>query len=276
MIDNFTLQFLCGGRHACDPSWDKTSDAIDQCHKFYFPVHGQATLSIDGQQHAITPGRAYYISGFHIDWQRCAHQMDVYWVHFAPESLQLSHLLSKLPALHAWKPETDCFTSTVQYALQQLFDRNVASEHAGELCRRAAYQSEIQTLSQHLLSELFQTLQPGMDLETGAIYKRLRPSIDYMNENLQSTLSLADIAAPSHLAPNYFHRLFTTTFGITPLDYFTRRRMEIARQRLLADNARVKDVAFQLGFKSEFYFSRVFKKHVKISPSQYRKQNGSL
>ncbi|NQV32864.1 MAG: helix-turn-helix transcriptional regulator [Phycisphaeraceae bacterium] len=81
---------------------------------------------------------------------------------------------------------------------------------------------------------------------------------------------LAQIAACSHLAPTYFHRVFRDLFHTTPLTYMTRRRLDSARQLLSSTSLPVKEIAYRVGYDNEFYFSRIFRKHFGLSPKDFQ------
>ena len=100
-----------------------------------------------------------------------------------------------------------------------------------------------------------------------------------MNANLMNlselkrkpATELAEMAARSHLAPNYFHRLFHRVMGRTPFEYIETRRLETAR-RLLADpRASIKQIADACGYEDALYFSRAFRRRFGAPPATVRK-----
>ena len=86
----------------------------------------------------------------------------------------------------------------------------------------------------------------------------------------RKNISLEDIAARSHLSPNYFHRLFTKTFHVSPFSYIRIMRMEEAVRQLIYSYKTVKEIAYDSGYEDEAYFSRSFKKRYQVSPGKYR------
>ena len=98
------------------------------------------------------------------------------------------------------------------------------------------------------------------------------PSIKYMDAHYKDNPSLEVVAGKSHLAPNYFHSLFSATFDVTLFAYMLKRRMYTARQLLSNTTMTVKEVAANVGYDNEFYFSRVFKKQFGVSPSRSRQR----
>ena len=79
---------------------------------------------------------------------------------------------------------------------------------------------------------------------------------------------MSDLAAAACMSEATFYRAFRNEFGITPVAYLTRLRVDRARQ-LLADPGRsVTDVAASVGFGSVSHFIRVYREHVGLTPKQ--------
>lgn len=94
----------------------------------------------------------------------------------------------------------------------------------------------------------------------------------YVQEHFRDSLTLEEVAGVVQLSPNYLSNLFKQEVGETFIDYVTHVRLEKAKE-LLKDNAyTLKEISFMIGYKDPNYFSRVFKKHCDLSPSQYQRQ----
>jgi len=97
-------------------------------------------------------------------------------------------------------------------------------------------------------------------------------AISYMKENLNASCTLADLAAAAHMSPIYFHSVFKSVHGVTPLSYLTQLRMDRAKILLQTQSMTPAQIAEACGFASETYFTTVFKKHFGITPRQFRQQ----
>lgn len=82
------------------------------------------------------------------------------------------------------------------------------------------------------------------------------------------------LAAIAKLTPSSYCRSFKKTKGISPMDYLNQIRIEQAKQLLAAGHS-CKKVAYRLGYVSEYYFSRVFKKTTGLPPTIYMKREHS-
>ncbi len=98
-------------------------------------------------------------------------------------------------------------------------------------------------------------------------------TIGYMQDHLNQALRVATLASLVNVSPSHFFALFKRHTGLAPMEYFTRLRMECARQLLESATSSVKEVAAILGYEDPFYFSRVFKSATGICPSAYRSLN---
>ncbi len=79
---------------------------------------------------------------------------------------------------------------------------------------------------------------------------------------------LADAAG---LTPSYFSALFKKETGETLSDYLVRYRLAIAQRLLKESRLCIAEVAASAGYMDVKYFSRLFKKHMSITPSAFRK-----
>ena len=91
-----------------------------------------------------------------------------------------------------------------------------------------------------------------------------------MRNNLGKKLTVEDMAIMHTLSVSHFSNLFRKATGMPPIDYFIHLKMQKACQLLYSDGAKIKDVAFNLGYDDPYYFSRIFKKYIGSSPEQYR------
>ena len=100
-------------------------------------------------------------------------------------------------------------------------------------------------------------------------------AILYMQQNLSQTIKLDDLAQTVHLSVSFFCRKFKHDTGYAPIEYFNHLRIQKACQLLHFSNLRINEVASQLGIDDPFYFSRLFKQQMGLSPAAYRKNEGN-
>ncbi|MDO4284753.1 MAG: AraC family transcriptional regulator [Eubacteriales bacterium] len=94
----------------------------------------------------------------------------------------------------------------------------------------------------------------------------------YLREHYSEEITIASLAEQSGVNRNRITYVFRRYAGMGPGEYLLRCRMERAREMLLADSVTVREVALAVGFSDPLYFSRIFKKHFAMSPSDFRKK----
>lgn len=99
----------------------------------------------------------------------------------------------------------------------------------------------------------------------------LRRVLRFIDANLGSDVSLAEVAEAAYLSPNYLSQLLKKQTGLAFVDWLTGRRMDRARELLAHTNERVGTVAHQVGFSDEAYFTRRFKQRFGVAPTAYRR-----
>lgn len=270
MISNFNLILLCGGHTACDSSWNKSFSPLDECYKMYFVRKGGASLFVDGCEKRLTAGNVYLICGYNIEAQKCSDIMDVYWVHFIPESHILKHALMLADPICEWKWNMDLHNNKTLDVLPELFTLQEQFVNDASSLRSGSLSCTVISIILHYIAIALQEYKIEEMLQRETSMRRLLPAIDYIDDNFRNTLSLKKIAGQVNIAPNYFHKLFVKAMGETPLQYVTKRRLLIARNLLSTTGKTVKEVACDVGYNNEFYFSRIFKKHLNCSPSIFK------
>lgn len=95
--------------------------------------------------------------------------------------------------------------------------------------------------------------------------------LECINNNIKDKDLLSKALKFSPYGSDYTTRKFKKIIGKAPKQYIIQTKLNFATNLLLQDKT-IKEVAYTCGFNDELYFSRVFKKYLKISPREYRKQ----
>lgn len=117
----------------------------------------------------------------------------------------------------------------------------------------------------------------SLDLEvTGMLNIRRKYGVvlDWIRENINATIEISDLAEVAGQSRDSLSRGFSRETGMTLKEYLNRELVKEASRLLLFSEYRVNEIARQLGFNDEYYFSRFIKKHTGLSPGKYRKIYG--
>ncbi len=104
-------------------------------------------------------------------------------------------------------------------------------------------------------------------LEPNAFVKKVR---DYIDENYQEDIALQDIAGAFGYSDVYFCKLFKQNFNMNFITYLNEYRMDKAKALLSDPMINIKDVSGKAGYRDANYFTRVFKRIVGMTPSEFR------
>jgi len=98
----------------------------------------------------------------------------------------------------------------------------------------------------------------------------------WIADHYQAPAPVAAMARLSGLSERSFKRRFRQATGMPPLEYVHTLRIEEAKQMLESGEAPVEEVAAEVGYEDPGFFSRLFRRKVGLSPSQYRRRFGAL
>lgn len=100
----------------------------------------------------------------------------------------------------------------------------------------------------------------------------LKKAMAYVSENFNKMLTRDDIARVIGVTPSYVSILFRKGFDMTYVEYITNIRIGEAKRLLKKTDKKVYQIAETVGFEDAYYFSKIFKNVVGISPKEYRIQ----
>lgn len=268
-MDNLNIKLLSGGFNNCLPDW--SSKVInDNCYKIYFPTEGNVTLIIDKQEYVLKERNAYFINGHKLQEQLCYSNMKVYWVHFLPDSLFFNKILDNLSPIYYWNQDDKSLNNIDFTCLRNLFNgdnnTNKLSAKKDSLSLPMYVTSFILLMISHMMEDQKEILQ----LISFEEYEKLKPSIEFINNNYTKSIRLEELAEKVYLNPIYFLRLFKKNFNITPRQYILKKRLDEACSLLKGTELTIREISDNLGFCNQFYFTKLFKKNLLMTPSEYR------
>src|SRR5713101_3553656 len=89
----------------------------------------------------------------------------------------------------------------------------------------------------------------------------------HIENNLDRSLPLSELANVARLSSSYFSRAFKGTFGQTPHAFIICRRLERARRAMLKGQEPLSQIALSCGFADEAHLARLFRRETRLAPS---------
>lgn len=96
-------------------------------------------------------------------------------------------------------------------------------------------------------------------------------TIEIINNNFKNQVNIQEIAHDFSTSPSYLSQVFKKETGQTIINYLTTLRIDEAKDLLISTRETVSIISDMVGYQDYFYFTKIFKKHIGVSPSKYRK-----
>lgn len=100
----------------------------------------------------------------------------------------------------------------------------------------------------------------------------VQKALEKMRLYFHTPIRVAELSVLAGMSESHFSRLFKAAIGTSPIDWLRRERINQAKHRLIESDDAVKEVARQVGYSDQFFFSKDFKKMTKLTPTQFREQ----
>ena len=266
MVDNifFYIHYCNGRRRVPGKSTHKISRSL-QHHELIYTCDGIGSLKIGNKKYPIKKGVLLYITpntpySIEMDDKFPNGFLTVHFsfadVGFNDGKWKVAESTSILPLQPAQELRE---TIPVEEQFIKLVDNWNAKMPGYEFITRTMLQQLLITIMQSL-NKLSRNYATSLKVEI---------IIHYMHQNLNKKITLPELAGLVSLSPFYLSKIFKDSTGYTIIEYFNKLKIDKSKELLFEGNKKVKDVALELGYVDEFYFSRMFKKYEGINPSEF-------
>lgn len=256
---NMSLSVQGMRKHDAPRDWFGSN--IKKNNEFLFCLEGECILTVDNQNYIITPNTLMLFPEGHSYKTRltASRQFSYYQCHFHAE-------LDGVPVFKALNLDDGELAVNIPDpdAMLTLFEGGVRDNSYEDidaiLLNRSACAAKI--IAEYV--KLRRQTIPGKEADD------FSDVIEYMQKNLSSPPSVPMLASLMHLEPSYFIRRFSSVFGLPPMQYFDKLRLQRALLLLENTNMEIEEVSREIGIENKYYFNRFFTKHAHISPKVYR------
>ncbi len=260
LLEN-NINIIVGGYYIGDSSWNNNHRLIDNCYKIYYVTKGEFWIKDKERTYRLREGGLYLVNGHNIVSYGSKY-FETYWLHFAPQSSRLHLSLSSLAAVNRVSDLVMQHVEKLEIFTPDFDITLIKSDDAISLMK----------LQYVIYGSLLDTLNSSEHYGDDSVsdFHKVEPAIKYIDEFYTSNISLEELATLCHLSASHFHKIFTRSMQITPLNYLLNKKMIMALSLINMDK-NFKEVAFELGFCNDAHFSRTFKKYFGLTPGQYKK-----
>ncbi|WP_096435782.1 helix-turn-helix transcriptional regulator [Alteribacter populi] len=218
---------------------------------------------------------------YHCGVKGCLEETTFYWVHFSfPRSYSLVDE-TEVDWSHIMKQEST-YIDPAQFQLHLPRYGKITNEerlyhHLSLLNRLNPSQSPLDKLKQQSIFYECMIIiqQEAVQIPTSAETVSSE-AVSYIKEHFNDpSLTLTGISSELLYHPDYVTRCMRRTTGLTPNQYLTRYRLEIAKELIIKTNQDLGAVSKEVGITDRSYFSRVFKKIEGITPNEFRRMRAN-
>lgn len=233
-------------------------------HILIYCVEGSGQATINNVKYTITAGEFFILPATlgHSYAADKDHAWTIYWMHFKG---RIGDAICE--QLHR---RFNSYKGAVNYSEKRiaLFEEIYTNLERGYSNENISYAN--MCLWHYLASFLFDNKFNSISRdETGDVSS---VAIDFMQQHLNRSLTLTEIARKVNLSVSHFAAIFHKKTGFAPIEYFNHLKIQKACQYLQFTEHRVNEISNHLGIEDCYYFSRLFKKLMGISPNEYRKR----
>lgn len=100
--------------------------------------------------------------------------------------------------------------------------------------------------------------------------KKINMIIDYISNHLDEKLDLDKLSVISAISPYHFHRIMKAYLGEPIVSYIIRCKVETSAQLLRYSSHQIDEIAYKMGYDCPTSFTKAFKKHFGVSPTEFR------
>ena len=132
---------------------------------------------------------------------------------------------------------------------------------------RVGYRQIAATLTAQLIARA-RAATPAQD---DPAQKMVRDAVFYIEQNVDQAIDFGRLAAELSIGHSSFRHKFKRHIGLSPKQYHLQLRISNAKSLLTNTTLTISEVAEALNFRSPYYFMKLFKKRVEMSPTQWRR-----
>ena len=171
---------------------------------------------------------------------------------------------------HAEKILTDLGFSLEPFVLENEFSPKIKSLFEKMVEQDITKAPFLQYSLACLLEEILLTIAIARVRNSG--YRTFKKSIKYIHANYTEKIQIPDLAKMEGLSNSRYITLFSKEMGKTPSEYILSLRLGRACDLLSTSDMEISLVGASSGYKDQYFFSKIFKKHMGMSPQEYRKR----
>lgn len=249
------------GCQKCPPSYS-FGPIIRSNYVLHYILNGEGTLYLDNKEYHISDKQAFITPPNLLSYYQGSQEnpWNYIWIHFngqkAAELLHAAGITKSHPVFVPAEPN-DNIESCM---LDLLHHKDEEYKCIGNLFR----------LFQYMIDS---TSRKPKAAESDINLRYIRDVISFISKKYYEPIKIKEIAEVCGLDRSYLSKIFKNATNYSPQEYLIFYRMNKAKQLLADPDTPIQHVAYSVGYTDPFAFSKIFKKEIGMSPSEYREKH---
>lgn len=250
---------LSGGSVTVEPSVTLSFGPLT-CRMLICTLEGAGTLRLSGKEQALPTGSLLYLDCRKLSFSLTASRSPWRIITFSLGGGLFPVYEALVPFKSFLLLQTDAY-SPIRRELYQLLAGSTGAALENKL-RDAGHITAI-------LTELFVNAIPP-EKQDGLCAPYLAELKHYIDNHLTAHIQLSDLERRCHRNKYRICHEFSAAFGLPPLKYLNKKRMEAAETLLLSTQKKIHEIALEIGYENTNHFIHLFKKEYGATPQAYR------
>lgn len=255
------------GYQKCEPGY-QWGPGVRNHYCIHYVISGNGYYEVNGEVYALSAGDTFILYPdtevkYHADTEN---PWEYAWVGFAGTDadflIRATDFSKKLPLIHKGRlPKKE-----IQKQLEMIYK-----------LKGNDYESAVaMTGALYTLMSVFIHYAARREAVKDSHMVYAEKACDYINTNYSYPITIEDVASYVGISRSHLFRSFQMYLQQSPKEYLIDFRIKKARHLLRETSLSVAAIAYSVGFENNLYFSKVFKSRMKMSPSDYRKEQLSM
>lgn len=255
LVNNLNIRILEHGFYKGGIEW-RYFNLSSPFNRLYFMIDGEGRVETKDGTVKLLPGRMYIIPPnvrFNIV---CDNYIEKFYLHFSAELFSGNDVFDGVGHC-VWRPMEDAWLRTLI--------ANAKSSSPADIAKS-------KSMIFSVVADFMKQLSLGFDQEF-AINHKYGLVHEFIRNNLSASITSKNVAEALNLSYSSLIKRYRKDTGMTLNAYIKNALLKKAIEKLLFTDMSIKEIAYELRFTDEFYFSRFFKKQTGQSPKEYKMAN---
>ncbi|WP_040207272.1 helix-turn-helix transcriptional regulator [Neobacillus jeddahensis] len=277
------LAYYKCGQFVSAEDWKHKEMLLSRDFELIIGIHHSIYIQVESRQYEIQPGDVLLIPPGvpYFGYLPSQKGASFFWLHFFPRLETVSYSKEQL-INHLMASEIDChkaiinssiflpayfrvtYTDKPYILMKQILDIANASYYSTFAVDYVVTELLIELTEQYHRQLLHSTTNHTENSQ------KFAQILEWIRVNIYEDLSVKEIADSFSFNPDHLTRLFKKNLRMSTIRYINTLKINKAKELLCTTNKTIKEISYDLKFKDEKYFMRLFKNYEGITPSQFR------